>query len=175
MGTAASYRWRAYITPMYGMERRRSYNDTDLCAGKQPKERSDSVGKGVIAFRNFMRNTDLVWFKLYQGQEEIIDPYGNPTGSFAPEYGELQSARLCVSPNKGSSAADMFGSMEDYDRTMSTARVDCAIDENAILWLDGADTAGAHNYIVKRKSRWKNSVSYAVKKITVSGGDISGP
>lgn len=119
--------------------------------------------------RDLRRNLSTVSFKLYEGQEEILDPYGNPTGSFAPQYGELQTARLCVSPNKGSSETDMFGTLEDYDRTMSTSDASCLIDENAILWLDGHPTDGPHNYIVKRKSRWKNSVAFAVKKVTVSG------
>lgn len=119
--------------------------------------------------RNLRRNLTTVPFKLYEGQEEIMDEYGNATGSFAPKYGELQTARLCVSPNKGSSEAEQFGSLEDYDRTMTTADADCAIDENAILWLDGADTASPHNYLVKKRAPWKNSAVYAVKRVTVSG------
>lgn len=118
--------------------------------------------------RDLRRNLSTVYFKLYEGQEEIVDEYGNATGSFAPKYGALQTARLCVSPNKGSSESDMFGSLEDYDRTMTTADVNCAIDENSILWLDGQPTDVTHNYIVKRKSRWKNSVTFAIKRVTVS-------
>lgn len=119
--------------------------------------------------RDLRRNLSTVSFRLYEGRDEIIDTYGNPTGSFAPKYGELQTASLCVSPNKGSSETDMFGSLEDYDRILTTSRTDCAIDENSILWLDGADTNGPHNYIVKRKSPWRNSAAFAVKKVTVSG------
>lgn len=118
--------------------------------------------------RSLRINTVMIWFRLYEGQTEIIDPYGNPTGSFESRYGPLQSVRLCVSPNKGSSETDMFGSLEDYDRTMTTADVSCAIDENAVLWLDGQPTDGPHNYIVKKRASWKNSVAYAVKRVTVS-------
>ena len=118
--------------------------------------------------RDLRRNLSIVYFKLYESQEEIVDEYGNPTGSFAPRYGPLQTARLCVSPNKGRSETGMFGSLEDYDRTMSTANTSCPIDENAILWLDGQPTDGPHNYIVKRKAPWKNSVAYAIKRVTVS-------
>lgn len=119
--------------------------------------------------RNLRRNLSTVFFKPYEGQEEIMDEWGNHTGSFAPQYGELQTARLCVSPNKGSCETEMFGSLEDYDRTMTTADTACLIDENAILWLDGADTEAPHNYIVKRRAPWKNGVAYAVKRVTVSG------
>lgn len=119
--------------------------------------------------RNLSRNLSTVSFRLYEGQEEIVDEWGNPTGSPNNKYGPLQNARLCVAPNKGSSETEMFGSLEDYDKTMSTADVDCPIDENAILWLDGQPTNGPHNYIVKRKSPWRNSVAFAVKKVTVGG------
>lgn len=118
--------------------------------------------------RNLRRNQQPVFFKLYEGQEEIIDQYGNATGSYKPLYSELQSAMLCVSPNKGSSEVQQFGSLEDYDRTMTTADTACPIDEDAILWLDGADTDGPYNYIVKKRAPWKNSVSYAIKHVTVS-------
>ena len=57
--------------------------------------------------------------------------------------------------------------MEDYDRTMTTTDTACPIDENTVLWLDGASTDEAHNYIVKKRAPWKNSVAYAVKKVTV--------
>ena len=102
--------------------------------------------------RNLRRNESTVYFKLYIGQEEIIDEYGNMTGSFVPKYGELQTANLCVSPNKGTSETEQFGSIENYDRIMTTADTACPIDEDTILWLDGADTAKAHNYIVKKKA-----------------------
>ena len=116
---------------------------------------------------NLRSNLSVVYFKRYQGQTEIKDEYGNATGSFQPEYGPLQSAQLCVSANKGTSEADLFGTLEDYDRTMTTAETSCAIDENAILWLDGQSTDGPHNYVVKKRAPWKNSMAYAVKKVTV--------
>lgn len=122
----------------------------------------------MIDFINFMENFQPVFYKMYEGQEEIIDAYGNPTGSFIPKYSGLKSAMLCVSPNKGSSEVEQFGSTEDYDRTVTTADTKIEIDENSVLWVDGADTDGPWNYIVKEKSVWKNSVQLAIKKVTVS-------
>lgn len=122
----------------------------------------------MIAFCNFMDNCQPVFYKLYIDSEEIIDQYGNPTGSVIPIYGELKSVMLCVSPNKGSSEVEQFGSTEDYDRTATTADPHCPIDENAVLWVDGADTEGPWNYIVKQVAKWKNSAQYAIKKVKVS-------
>ena len=119
--------------------------------------------------RNLRRNLSTVYFKLYKGQDEIVDEWGNETGSPINVYGELQSAEFCVSSNKGSSELDMFGSLEVYDRTMITADTNCLIDENAVLWLDEQPTDGPHNYIVKKRAPWKNSIAYAIKKVTISG------
>lgn len=118
--------------------------------------------------RSLLRNQQPVFFKLYEGEEEIIDMYGNPTGSFIPIYSELKSAMLCVSPNKGYTEVQQFGTTLDYDRTMTTADANCQIDENAVLWIDGADTDGPWNAIVKRRAPWKNSIQYAIQKVTVS-------
>lgn len=118
--------------------------------------------------RSLLRNQQPVFFKLYEGEEEITDEYGNPSGSFLPIYSSLKSAMLCVSPNKGNSEVQQFGSLEDYDRTMTTADTKIAIDENAVLWVDGADTNGPYNYIVKRRAPWKNSVQFAIQQVKVS-------
>ena len=118
--------------------------------------------------RNIRRNTSLVSFKLYEGESEIIGPWGNNTGVFYPMYSELHTARMTVSPAKGTSETDMFGTLAQYDKTMTTANVHCPIDENTVLWLDGADTDGPWNYVVKKVAKWKNSISYAISKVDVS-------
>lgn len=118
--------------------------------------------------RNLNRNTSLVYFKQYLGHEEIIDDWGNKTGSFNPIYGELMSARLCVSPNKGTSEAEMFGSLLEYDRAMTTADPHCLINENSILWIDGVSVEDEHNFVVVQAANWKNSTAYAIRKVTVS-------
>ena len=118
--------------------------------------------------RGLRRNQQVVFYKLYEGQEEITDVWGNPTGNYVPVYGELQSAFLCVAPNKGTSETEQFGSFEDYDRTMTTADTSIDIDENAVLWVDGADTDGPWNYIVKQVAPWKNSVSFAIQQVAVT-------
>lgn len=117
---------------------------------------------------SFARNTFTVQFKNFLGMTEINDEYGNATGCFEPTYGQLQSALLSVSPNMGTSQVEMFGNLTDYDRTMATADTTCTIDENTILWLDGQSVDAPHNYIVKKRAPWKNSVLYAIKKVTVS-------
>lgn len=62
----------------------------------------------------------------------------------------------------------MFGTLTAYDRTMTTADTSLEIDEDDVLWVDGADTDGPWNYIVKKRAPWKNSVAYAIQQVTVS-------
>lgn len=118
--------------------------------------------------RNLRKNLEPVFYRLYEGQEEILDEFENSTGTYIPIYSELKSAMLCISPNKGTSEVNMFGSFADYDRTMTTSDTSCKIDESAVLWIDGADTNGAWNYIVKTVAPWKNSISFAIKEVSVS-------
>ena len=117
--------------------------------------------------RNLQRNLQPVFYKLYEGEEELIDEYGNSTGEYAPIYGNLKSAMLCVSPNKGTSETEQFGSTEEYDRTATTADTSLEIDENTILWVDGADISGPWNYEVKAVARWKNSLQLAIARVDV--------
>lgn len=117
--------------------------------------------------RSFRANQQPVFYKLLLGQEEIIDQDGNATGNFLPIFSEIKTAMLCVSPNKGSTEQNQFGTLADYDRTMTTADTACPIDENSVLWLDGMEIRGPYNAIVRRKALWKNSVQYAIKNVTV--------
>lgn len=120
--------------------------------------------------QNLARNEFTVWFQVYTGQVEIEDEYGNKTGSFTPTYGPLQSAQLMVSPNKGDATLEVFGALLDYDRAMTTADTTCPINEQTILWLDGASTDGPYTHYVKKRAPWKNSLAFAVKQVEVSQG-----
>lgn len=118
--------------------------------------------------RNLKRNLFPVFYRNLVGQQDVTDEYGNLTGEYIPVYGDMLSCLACVSPNKGSTEAEQFGTDPDYDRTITTVEAWLPIDENTVMWLDGADTRGPYNYIVSRVSRWKNSLQIAVKQVEVS-------
>lgn len=121
--------------------------------------------------RNLQRNTQPVFYRLYEGEEEILGPWGESTGLYVPKYGPLKSAMLCVSPNVGTAETEMFGTLTQYDRTMTTSDTSLEIDEDDVLWVDGADTDEPWNYIVKARAPWKNSISFAIQKVSVSDYD----
>lgn len=121
--------------------------------------------------QSLRRNTSKVWYQVYQGQTEIIDEYGNKTGSFGDTYSELMFAEMMVSPNKGDATLEVFGTLLDYDRVISTADTSCPIDEQTVLWLDGASTEKPYTHVVRKRAPWKNSLVFAVKQVEVSNGD----
>lgn len=115
--------------------------------------------------RNLERNTQTVYYKKYLGLQPTVDADGDATGELEPTYGELCSAKLCVSPDSGSIHAYQFGQHPAYGRTMTTADTNCDIDEGCVLWLDGADTDDTWNYRVSSKFVWKNSVQYTITRV----------
>lgn len=121
--------------------------------------------------RNLKANLSPVYYKKLIGQEEIIDQWGNATGNFTPLYSELKTAMLSISPNKGNTEREQFGTLADYDRTMTTADTTIDIDEDSILWLDGKSVIEPHNFIVKKRAPWKNSVQFAIKEVNVSNAN----
>ena len=118
--------------------------------------------------RSLLRNQQRIFYKKLEGEEELVDQYGNSTGTYVPVYGELRSALLCVSPNKGNTEGEQFGTLLDYDRTMTTSDATLDIEETSVLWVDGADTNGPWNYRVTKRAPWKNSIQFAIKQFSVS-------
>lgn len=119
---------------------------------------------------NLNANAFPVSFKPYVGKTELLDEWGNKTGSFEAEYGDLQTTSLIVSANKGRLEYELFGSYEGYDRTMITFDRTCQIGEHSALWLDDADTSKPHNFVVVRVAPWKNGIAYAIRKVDLSDG-----
>lgn len=111
-------------------------------------------------------NTQKVAYATYEGMEDILSD-GFKTGEKRKLYSDPVSIWANVSPNAGTADYQPFGIGLDYDRVMVTADLTLPITETTILWI-GADTDGPHNYIVRKVARSINSVTYAIKEVTVS-------
>ena len=71
------------------------------------------VAKAYILYRKQrekLRNMN----STYLDYKEIVDQYGNATGTRVPVYGDLMSAMLCVSPNKGKAESVCAESIDDF-------------------------------------------------------------
>lgn len=120
-----------------------------------------------LTVRDLVQNQQPVFYRLYEGIGNVYDDDGNFVGQ-EPTYSMLKCAMLSVSPNKGTSESEQFGTLADYDRTMTTSDTACPIDEDSILWVDNADTNKPHNYVVTKRAPWKNSISFAINQVTIS-------
>lgn len=115
------------------------------------------------------RNLKTLYYALQIGEEEIEDEYGNLTGEIMTVYGEPVQMRANISPAKGQASTEMFGEDLNYTKTVITSDMSCPIDEYTHLWVDNLDTEKPHDYVVVSVARSINNISYAIKKVDVSG------
>lgn len=120
--------------------------------------------------RNLMRNVTKISYKLYLGEQDLLDDDGYRTGEKGISYSDFSECYMSISGNKSDSEMSQFGRNLDYDRTMSTADMKCDIDEHSLLWIDN-DVNGPHNFIVKKRSVTPNQIQFAIKQVNVNEED----
>ena len=124
------------------------------------------------------RNKSAFYYSLYQGKAEIYDDNGYPTGEYGVSYADPVKMLANVSQATGNTNLEQFGNSLDYDKVIVTADMNCPIDENTILFIDKAPTLDDDNnyifdydYVVKKVAKSINSISIAVKKVSVNDND----
>ena len=124
--------------------------------------------------RTRQRTAKTFYYRLYTGEVEVIDDYGNPTGQYTKTYAAPVAFKTNVSPVNGEDVVDIFGAMERYDRVIQTCDMTCPINENSVLYIDTTPTQGldgvwsAHDYIVSRVSPSVNTIRIGCTKVNVS-------
>lgn len=101
------------------------------------------------------------------------DEYGNLLPETAKVYGAAVAMKANVSPATGQSRTEQFGGLENYDKVIVTSDMTCPIDEQSVLFIDkdpvyGTQGEPLYDYTVRRVAKSLNSISIAVKKVTVS-------
>lgn len=112
-------------------------------------------------------NKQTLYYALFKEKSEIVDSYGYPTGEYEEKYYDPVAVRMNVSPANGHARLKEFGIMEDYTHVACTDDMNCPISEDSIIWY-GVSTSEPYNYRVAWISRSLNSISYGLKKVTVS-------
>ena len=121
----------------------------------------------------------------------VIDEYGHQTGERILTYYDPVACFANISPASGQTGAEIFGSLEGYDKVLVTRDMDCPIDENTVLFIDkepeyaevqtyelddesDQDTMvlktyrqPMNDYIVKRVAKSLNVISIAIRKVEV--------
>lgn len=140
-----------------------------------------------------LRNQREFWYCLYDRKVSVVNENGKKTGERIAVYKEPVRMLANISHATGQSSTEIFGNLENYDKVIVTTDMGCPIDENSVLFIDkdvefteartylesdtvlGADTDGietvdvpAYDYVVRRVAKSINSISIAVRKVTVS-------
>lgn len=132
--------------------------------------------------RCLKRNRVPFWYALYSEKTPIVDDEGFQTGEYQIKYTNPIKAYANISPSIGETETRQFGIPEEYDKVM-VMDLPSVIDEYSILWIDSEPEITAdgklveeegeiktpNDYIVKKVAKSLNSVSYAIKKVTVNG------
>lgn len=129
------------------------------------------------------RNKTPFYYARYQGRQPVRNESGQLTGEYEVSFSDPQQYYANISPASGETETQPFGDHELYDKVMVLDSFAPQIDETSVLWVDlvpelDADGALAedgsgnpktpHDYIVKKVAKSQNSVSLAIKKVTVT-------
>lgn len=123
--------------------------------------------------RCLQKNKQKLYYALYTGKEQIVDDHGNKTGQYRVTYSSPVEMLANISPARGVSDVDMFGITETYSKAIVTDDLSCPIDEKSVLWIgkepafEGEPTP--YNYVVVRKAKSLNSITYAVLEVEDGG------
>ena len=128
------------------------------------------------------------YYCLFNEEIPIIDEYGNESGESIVTYLDPVKMYANISQATGVSNTEQFGNLENYDKVIVTTDMNCPIDEHSVLFIDKEpefETVVNHiptavtttdeevsvpipDYTVRRVSKSINSISIAVRKVTVS-------
>lgn len=123
--------------------------------------------------RCMAKNKQKFYYCLFQSKVPNTDSQGRKTGGYRTVYGDAVEAMGNISAATGESQAEVFGSMEDYDKVIVVDNAGPVMDENTVLFVDkspayGKDGTPLFDYTVKRVARSLNSISYAIRKAEVT-------
>jgi len=126
--------------------------------------------------RSLVRNKQKIYYSLYTASTPIRDEWGNLTGENTYTYATPVEYRINVSAARGTADIEQFGINTNYSKTMVTNDTTCPITETTRLWIDREPTvtegqtvtAIPHNYEVVSVARSINSVTYAIKEVSVT-------
>lgn len=122
----------------------------------------------MIGMRELEINKRKIHYALYQGYTDTVDSNGYKTGEKTKTYADPVPFRINVSPARGNADREIFGIDCNYTKTMTTADINCPIQEDTLLWID-VDASDQPDYVVVRKAVSLNDIVYAIREVTVSG------
>lgn len=127
--------------------------------------------------RCLRRNKVPFYYALYEESTEVLDEYGNLTGTERVSYSDPVRDKANISPARNNDTVELFGTDINYDKVIVMCPADVPIDEHSVLWVDTlpeldeeGHTETPYDYIVRKVARSLNSVSIAIAKVDVRHG-----
>ena len=115
-----------------------------------------------------MRNRRSINYCNFASTEYEVGTNGKKTGRKSVVYSNVKTCYGTVSAPSGSASLEMFGTDEDYDKTIVLDMNIQDITENSVFWIDKAYAEGvAHDYIVRRIVRNINYMFIGLRKVNV--------
>lgn len=124
--------------------------------------------------KTLLRNKQVFWYSNILSTSRLTDEYGNETGELAVEYSAPVSLEANISAARGTTELDAFGINTNYSKTIVTDLLTTPIDKSTIIWIDnepdenGESGKIKHNYVVVAVAKSLNSLTIAVKEVSVS-------
>ena len=122
--------------------------------------------------RSLTRNKQRIFYSLYTGKQEVRDEWGNLVSEPVLTYDTPVEYYINVSAARGTADVEQFGINTAYTKTMVTNDLTCPIDETTRLWVGKEPTDNGvevpHNYVVVMVARSVNSITYAIKEVSVT-------
>lgn len=121
-----------------------------------------------------LRNKQTFYYANVSKTAAQYDEYGNETGETDITYDAPVAAQANISPARGTADLEQFGINSDYTKTIVSDNLTLPIDKSTILWIgiapdkDGEAGTIKHNYVVVGVAKSLNSVTIAVKEVSVS-------
>lgn len=118
--------------------------------------------------RSLQRNCRDLYYAVPQGEESILDEYGNETLEKRITFSDPILLKANVSANVGQDSVNVFGAITEYSRTVSYSGESCPLTEGCRVWF-GVDTEKPHNYTVIKVADSKNGFLIALREVSSRG------
>lgn len=118
-----------------------------------------------------MRNKRPIVYKNFVSTVFKEDERGRKIGK-GVVYTEPITVYGTVSTPVGRAVLAMFGTDENYDKTIVLDKTDIDINENSVFWLDVQyGESVPYDHVVTKVLRNRNFLTIGVRKVVVSNGD----
>ena len=118
--------------------------------------------------RSLHRNCRDLYYATVVSEETIKDDYGNDTLELLRIYSDPTLLRVNVSANVGQDVVNVFGSITEYNRTVTYSGTTCPLKEGCRVWF-GVDIEKPHNYTVVKVADSKNGYLIALREVSDRG------